>query len=104
MNLKLNNGSWLNQPKQFQVNQNSISLVTEPKTDFWQRSYYGFRNDNAPAYLFESSEQITLRQKLIFNIKIYSIRRVYWFIWIVKIGLRRQSNMKIMILPDWAAW
>jgi len=69
MNLKLNQGSWLNQPKQFHISENSISLVTEPKTDFWQRSYYGFRNDNAPAYLFESSENTTFTVKANFQYK-----------------------------------
>jgi len=67
MNLKLSHGNWLNQPKQFQVTEDSISLVTEPKTDFWQRSYYGFRNDNAPAYLFESSDNVTLTVKAHFR-------------------------------------
>ena len=69
MNLKLNQGSWLNQPKEFQVTESSVSLATEPETDFWQRSYYGFRNDNAPAYLFESDENITFTVKADFQYK-----------------------------------
>lgn len=34
----------------------SIAIITEPETDFWQRTYYGFRNDNAPALLIKTDE------------------------------------------------
>lgn len=29
-------------------------------TDFWQRTYYGFQNDNAPALLMKTNEQYFL--------------------------------------------
>ena len=54
MNIDFSNGKWLNQPQLFEVNEQSVKITTEPNTDFWQRSYYGFRNDNAPALLVES--------------------------------------------------
>ena len=54
MNLDFANARWLNQPKSSQISQESVNITTEPHTDFWQRSYYGFRHDNAPALLFES--------------------------------------------------
>lgn len=40
---------WTNQPKEYEIADNRISITTEPHTDFWQRTFYGFRNDNAPA-------------------------------------------------------
>ncbi len=40
--------TWLNKPKQFLVESGELTIVTEPETDFWQRSYYGFQNENAP--------------------------------------------------------
>lgn len=59
MNLKFSNGIWINQPKRFDITDRSVVITTDPETDFWQRSYYGFRNDNAPALLLESAENFT---------------------------------------------
>ncbi|MEK5399963.1 DUF1349 domain-containing protein [Paenibacillus sp. FSL K6-2859] len=39
------------------ITDNKIEIVTEPNTDFWQRTYYGFRNDNAPALLMKTDEK-----------------------------------------------
>lgn len=51
------NNKWIFQPKQFQISQDKISITTEPNTDLWQRTYYGFRNDNAPALLLPIKEK-----------------------------------------------
>lgn len=39
---------WTHPPKTFSISQDLITITTEPKTDLWQRTYYNFRNDNAP--------------------------------------------------------
>ena len=39
---------WTRAPKQYKVTENKIEMITEPYTDLWQRTYYHFRNDNAP--------------------------------------------------------
>ena len=57
------NGKWIYEPKQQQVTAETVEIVTEPETDFWQRTYYGFRNDNAPALLLESAENFTFTVK-----------------------------------------
>lgn len=59
MNIDFSKGKWLNQPKNFDINNQSIKITTEPNTDFWQRSYYGFRNDNAPALLVENKSNFS---------------------------------------------
>jgi hypothetical protein len=41
----------------FLITDDRIEIVTEPNTDLWQRTYYGFRNDNAPALLMKSDEK-----------------------------------------------
>ena len=33
-----------------------VEIVTEPHTDLWQRTYYGFRNDNAPVLQMTTDE------------------------------------------------
>ncbi|MGL6195356.1 MAG: DUF1349 domain-containing protein [Thermoguttaceae bacterium] len=42
---------WINKPQHFSVENSTIEIVTEPRTDLWQRTFPGFRNDNAPAFL-----------------------------------------------------
>ena len=47
---------WIHEPKTYEVGEEKIVITTEPGTDFWQRTYYGFRNDNAPALLVATEE------------------------------------------------
>lgn len=39
---------WIHPPKQYTIEEDKITIVTEGGTDYWQRTYYGFQNDNAP--------------------------------------------------------
>ena len=48
---------WTREPKTYSICENEIKITTEPGTDLWQRTYYGFRNDNAPVL------QMTTREK-----------------------------------------
>lgn len=48
---------WTRKPKQYNINQDKIIIVTDPKTDLWQRTYYGFQNDNAPVLQIKSNEK-----------------------------------------------
>lgn len=47
---------WLNPPRHSRVTTDEIRIVTEPHTDYWQRTYYGFRNDNGHALLMKTRE------------------------------------------------
>jgi regulation of enolase protein 1 (concanavalin A-like superfamily) len=58
---------WFNPPKAYEIADQSVKLTTDPHTDFWQRSYYGFRNDTAPALLLESQENFTFTLKASFE-------------------------------------
>ncbi|HDM8206529.1 DUF1349 domain-containing protein [Vibrio harveyi] len=60
-------GKWIFEPKISEVSTESVSITTEPGTDFWQRSYYGFRNDNAPALQIDSKENFTFTTKVSFD-------------------------------------
>lgn len=60
-------GQWINRPKQFVLDETQLVIETEANTDFWQRSYYGFRNDNAPALLIERADNFSLSVKVSFN-------------------------------------
>ena len=48
---------WISKPKNFKISENRIEIITEPHTDLWQRTYYHFRNDNAPVLQLETSEK-----------------------------------------------
>ncbi len=39
------------------INNDTIEFITKPHTDLWQRTYYGFQNDNAPFVQIKISEQ-----------------------------------------------
>ena len=44
--------SWINEPDKYKITKSSITIHTNPETDFWQRTYYGFRHNNAHAFVF----------------------------------------------------
>lgn len=48
---------WIYPPKQYSVTTDEIIIKTEPHTDLWQRTYYGFCNDNAPMLQLSTKEE-----------------------------------------------
>lgn len=48
---------WTRRPAACSVGEGRVTIVTEPHTDLWQRTYYHFRNDNAPLLQMETDEQ-----------------------------------------------
>lgn len=59
---------WIFPPKVFEVSDDKVVMVTEPGTDFWQRTYYGFQNDNGPALLLATEEaSFSFMVKTVFN-------------------------------------
>ncbi|UTH17409.1 DUF1349 domain-containing protein [Macrococcus epidermidis] len=51
-----NNLKWTRAPKIYDITDERIQITTEPNTDLWQRTYYGFRNDNAPVLQMTTTE------------------------------------------------
>ena len=47
---------WTRYPKDYTAEEGRIEITTLPHTDLWQRTYYHFRNDNAPVFQTESEE------------------------------------------------
>ncbi len=48
---------WTNKPNNFLITDEKIEIVTEANTDLWQRTYYKFRNDNAPVLQMDTAEK-----------------------------------------------
>ena len=51
------NFEWIRAPKTYGITDDRIAITTEPHTDLWQRTYYHFRNDNAPVLQMETEEK-----------------------------------------------
>ena len=55
--LDLSDFEWTREPGSFAVKGDTIEVVTKPGTDLWQRTYYHFRNDNAPVLQVSTGEK-----------------------------------------------
>jgi uncharacterized protein len=65
----LNDFYWLNEPEKYSIDKenNRVVIYTSPRTDLWQRTYYGFRHDNAPAYLIKKKGNFTFCAKAFYE-------------------------------------
>lgn len=57
MHFLKNELAWTRAPKQSIITENAVEIITEPNTDLWQRTYYGFQNDNAPILQMKTDEK-----------------------------------------------
>ena len=48
---------WTLEPADFSIGPDKIEIITKPHTDLWQRTYYHFRNDNAPVLQMKTGEK-----------------------------------------------
>ena len=49
--------TWTREPESYTISDDKIEIITKPHTDLWQRTYYHFRNDNAPVLQMETEEK-----------------------------------------------
>ena len=57
MTFDKNKLKWTREPADYFIGDDKIEIVTAPHTDLWQRTYYHFRNDNAPVLQLETDEK-----------------------------------------------
>lgn len=57
MKINTNELQWTRPPKQYTIMEDKVEMITEPHTDLWQRTYYHFRNDNAPVLQIQTNEK-----------------------------------------------
>ena len=48
---------WTRAPQNYSVYRDKVVIETQPATDLWQRTYYLFRNDNAPLLQIKTEEE-----------------------------------------------
>jgi len=58
---------WINPPTEFTLKDGVLKIHTEPETDFWQRTHYGFSKSNAPAFLTKIEGDCTFSVKTTFQ-------------------------------------
>ena len=51
------NPEWIRKPAQVTMDDDCIEVITESGTDLWQRTYYGFTNDNAPVLQVKTDDR-----------------------------------------------
>lgn len=54
--MDLSKFTWTREPADYKIENGRIEVVTRPHTDLWQRTYYHFRNDNAPVFQMETEK------------------------------------------------
>ena len=57
MRCSIGDFSWIREPESYTATEEKVEIVTNPYTDLWQRTYYHFRNDNAPVFQMETEER-----------------------------------------------
>lgn len=50
-------GHWLNPPRTWRASEDRLEIETDPETDFWQQTHYGFEHANGHALLFDMPER-----------------------------------------------
>lgn len=48
---------WFFEPQHYTIEKERVEITTQPNTDFWQRTYYGFQNDNAHVLYITTEEK-----------------------------------------------
>lgn len=57
MKVNIKDLKWIREPKEYVITEDKVKIITEPHTDLWQRTYYHFRNDNAPVLQLTTNEK-----------------------------------------------
>jgi hypothetical protein len=58
---------WINKPGEYSLEPDRLTIITDPETDFWQRTHYGFRNDNGHAFVKAVENDFTFEVKTEFE-------------------------------------
>ena len=64
MKYNIHDFRWTREPAVFTVSDEKVEITTRPHTDLWQRTYYHFRNDNAPVLQMETEEKFFTNMEL----------------------------------------
>ena len=57
MKINTKDWKWIREPQNYIIGEDKVEIITQPYTDLWQRTYYHFRNDNAPVLQLTTEEK-----------------------------------------------
>ncbi|CAL5986486.1 Conserved_hypothetical protein [Hexamita inflata] len=94
----MQNYSFINEPKKFTVTNDSVTITTEPKTDYFNKTHYNFEVTNGPAYVTTATKNFTYTVRAQFKYQAqYDQAQIFMFIdennW-VKAGLEGSIDFK----------
>lgn len=61
---KLNAMNWLNEPAQWEIKDNKLTMYTTPQSDYWNKSHYGFTVYDGPFLYTERSGEFEVSVKM----------------------------------------
>lgn len=56
--------NWFNEPSDWSISDNRLSMTVTPKSDYWRISHYGFTVDDAPFYYSEYGGEFEAKVKV----------------------------------------
>ena len=60
----LKNMQWFNEPKEWSINNNKLSMIVTPQSDYWRISHYGFTVDDAPFLYTQRGGEFEVKVKI----------------------------------------
>jgi len=61
---ELDKMTWFNEPSEWTVSNNALSMFVTPKSDYWRVSHYGFTVDDAPFFYTERGGEFEVKVKI----------------------------------------
>lgn len=62
--------NWFNEPSQWNISGNELSMSVTPKSDYWRVSHYGFTVDDAPFFYAEYGGEFKAKVKVAGDYKV----------------------------------
>lgn len=59
MTIDFKDGTWLNEPQDWETEAEGLNMVTDARTDFWRETYYGFTRDTGHFLGFSAASSFT---------------------------------------------
>jgi regulation of enolase protein 1 (concanavalin A-like superfamily) len=60
----LKKGQWHNEPRSFTISDQELRVTTDPNTDFWRETHYGFVRDSGHFYGFAVNDSFTAQVRV----------------------------------------
>lgn len=62
--------NWFNEPSQWHISGNDLTMAVTPGSDYWRISHYGFTVDDAPFYYAEYGGEFEAKVKVTGDYKV----------------------------------